>query len=84
MGVMTQLERRVWGLNVFDNRLYYAVWSEDLAHGSSTVNNEIWSVGFDPMGLPDAATAKLEISLPVNPLPYWRPGYTIPMTSPHP
>ncbi len=71
MGVMTQLERRVWGLNVFDNRLYYGVWSEDLAHGSNTLSNEVWSVGFDAMGLPDASTAKLEITLPVNTQPYW-------------
>lgn len=63
-GTLTALERRVWGLNVFDNRLYYAVWSEDRANPSTTQSNEIWSAGFDAGGQPDAGTARLEIMLP--------------------
>jgi hypothetical protein len=39
---LTDSGRRVFGLQVFQNRLYYSVWS--------TVANEIWSVGLDPSG----------------------------------
>ena len=63
-GNLTALGRRVWGLNVFDNRLYYGVWNEDRANPSTTVSNEIWSAGLDAGGLPDAGTARLEITLP--------------------
>jgi len=40
----TQLGRRVWGLQAYKDRLYYAVENENLGFPSTTLTNEIWSV----------------------------------------
>ena len=49
---ITQLGRRVWGLQVYSNRLYYAVWNEDVGAQSATLTNEIWSVGLSASSAP--------------------------------
>ena len=62
---LTPLGRRVWGVQVFENRLYYGVWWEDKSHPSAIDANEVWSVGLNPVTgefLP--ATAQLEVTLP--------------------
>ncbi len=64
-GLMTSFGRRVWGVQVYDGRLYYsAVW-ESGEFPKTAESNEIWSVGLDPTtGTPVASTARLEIKLP--------------------
>jgi hypothetical protein len=52
---LTQPERRVWGLAVFDGRLYYSVWD----------GPRIWSVGIDGSGR-FSNDARLEFALPVE------------------
>jgi hypothetical protein len=47
---LTAAGRRVWGVQVFSGRLYYAVWNEDMFAPSMTLSNEIWSVGINPNG----------------------------------
>lgn len=42
--VQTQLGRLVWGLQTYQDRLYYAVINETLGSPSATLTNEIWSV----------------------------------------
>jgi hypothetical protein len=67
--------RRVWGLQVFDNRLYYSVWAtdaRDAGHSLPPTNqpnppNEIWSVGLERDGAFNTADVRLEKTIP--PLP---------------
>lgn len=47
-GVATQLGRRVWGVQVYRDRLYYSVENENLANPSASLTNEIWSVKIQP------------------------------------
>lgn len=64
MQAFTQLGRRVWGLEEYRGRLYYAVWWEDIGCAPyylttlnpgrpcpaiDVVDNEIWSVAIDPV-----------------------------------
>ncbi len=60
----TQLGRRIWGVQVYQNRLYYSVWNESSGAPSATESNEIWSVGLDGLGMPDATTAQREFAVP--------------------
>lgn len=41
------LGERLWGIGVFNNRVYLARWRRDFKSGS---DNEIWSVGLDSVG----------------------------------
>lgn len=61
---LTQAGRRVWGLQVYQGRLYYGVWNDDYQPG---VDQEVWSVQLDPGGDFMPATAKREIILPPYP-----------------
>lgn len=63
VGAMTALGRRTWGLNVYDKRLYYGVWYQDSANAGNPPN-EVWSVGLDSTGAPDASTARREFQTP--------------------
>ena len=47
---LTQYGRRIWGVQTYQNRLYYAVWWEDSRNISLTESNEIWSVNLDNNG----------------------------------
>jgi hypothetical protein len=62
----TPLGRRVWGIQAYNGRLYYAVWWEDQAHPNATHNTEVWSVGLAANGA-FVLPANLEISLPSLP-----------------
>ncbi len=66
------LGRRPWGLDVYQGRLYYSIWSQDFSrccpgptatsqHG--TLPTEIWSVALDVNGDP-LPPARLELRLP--------------------
>jgi hypothetical protein len=56
------LGERPWGVNVWNNRLYYGLWVEDSGRPSSAAN-EIWSVALS--GGNFSGAAQLEITLPV-------------------
>jgi len=75
----TPFGRRVWGVEEYRGRLYYAVWNEDQGCDPTytyfgagrgcldvtLVDNEIWSVAIDPTtGGFMLATAQREITLP--------------------
>lgn len=60
----TPFGRRVWGLCVEGDRLYYGVWWEDKGRPNATEQNEIWSVQIDAGGNCIAATATREAILP--------------------
>jgi hypothetical protein len=47
---LTAAGRRVWGLQMYNSRLYYGVWNEDVFNPSTTTDNEIWSIGINPGG----------------------------------
>jgi hypothetical protein len=57
------LGQRPWGVNVWNNRLYYGLWVEDSGRPSATASNEIWSIALS--GGDFSGTAQLEITLPV-------------------
>lgn len=64
---LSPLGRRVWGVQVHEGRLYYAVWVEDKTNPSAVDANEIWSVGLDvTTGDFLSTTAILEATLPVK------------------
>ncbi|MEZ4681203.1 MAG: SdrD B-like domain-containing protein [Caldilineaceae bacterium] len=58
----TQLGRRIWGLEVHNGRLYYAVWWENFNNASATEANEIWSI---PLSSFTTGPAQLELTMPV-------------------
>ena len=62
----TPLGRRVWGLQEHNNRLYYAVWWEDLGRPDPVHANEVWSIALSSSGDFVLGTDQLEISLPVD------------------
>ncbi|MCA9707671.1 MAG: hypothetical protein KDK70_17610 [Myxococcales bacterium] len=64
-GVFSDLGDRVWAVQSHAGRLYYSVWNEDSGRQSAVLENEIWSVAYvDDEGIPDAATAELEATVP--------------------
>ncbi len=54
---------RIFGLEVSGNRLYYAVWNEDINHQSTADRNEIWSVELSAAGIPLVGTEITEIEV---------------------
>lgn len=78
------LGRRPWAVRVYQNRLYYSIWSQDFARNSATSlqsqhgtkPTEIWSVRLAANGDP-VGPARLEITLP----PF---NATLPYTNPVP
>lgn len=61
----TQRLRRVWGLQVLGNRLFYGLWNEDEGHPSNSEQNEIWSVALNPAtGDFDLNDVRREIQIP--------------------
>ena len=56
---------RVWAVEVHNNRVYYSVWWEDAGNPSTTVANEIWSIGLDGSG-DFTGVAQLELTMPPN------------------
>ncbi len=82
-GVFTQLGRRVWGVHVYDGRLYYAVYWEDQGQQSAAEANEVWSVALNGGGGNpfNAATAQLELSVPVFQGVYSNPVASIAFSS---
>lgn len=63
-GNFTALGRRVWGVCVYNGRLYYGVWWEDSGRPNASQNNEIWSVQIDGSGNCINATAIREYIIP--------------------
>ncbi len=58
------LGERLWGVNVYNNRVYFSRWVEDMASGnfSATTFNEIWSVALDGSGnFTGAATLDIQV-----------------------
>jgi len=60
----TALGRRVWGVEVRGDRLFYATWWEDGARSNASEQCEIWSVQLDGAGGFVLGTAVREIILP--------------------
>lgn len=58
------LGERLWGVQVHNNRVYYAVWGTDCNNPSSGKKNEIWSVGLTMAGNFDPSDRRLEITMP--------------------
>lgn len=61
---LTQYGRRIWGVQTFQNRLFYAVWWEDSRNPLAAESNEIWSVDLDGAGNFIPATARRRITIP--------------------
>ena len=59
------LGERPWGVAVYNNRLYYGLWTEDMGRPSATAANTIWSIALS--GGNFSGAPQLEITLP--PLP---------------
>ncbi len=60
------LGERVWGIGIYNGRVYFSRWTEDCAYPSSSAANEIWSVALDGSGN-FTGGAQLEISVPTLP-----------------
>lgn len=54
----------VFGIGVYENRVYFARWSESAGNQSSALSNEIWSIGLDGTG-DFTGSPTLEITMPV-------------------
>lgn len=61
------LGERLWGIGVYNGRVYYSRWYEDCGAPSNIVANEIWSVQLNGSGDFVPTSNQLEISVP--PLP---------------
>ena len=62
----TKLGRRVWGVQTYGGRLYYAVYFEDKGRQNATEANEIWSIGLVSGANPfDVGSIRKEFNLPV-------------------
>ena len=59
------LSERIWGIGVYNNRVYFARWNEDCLAESDVVANEIWSVAL--AGEEFTGTEQVEILLPALP-----------------
>lgn len=44
------LGERIWGIAVFNSRIYFSVWTEDMGRPSTPNQNRIYSVGIDGSG----------------------------------
>jgi hypothetical protein len=76
---LTPLDRRIWGVKVFEDRLYYAVWSTHSDNQTGNPNS-IWSVALNPTtGDFDTTSNYKEFDIPdLNPTnPYSNPVATI-------
>jgi len=62
---------RVWGLQVYNGRLYYGVWSEDFSNATIAFTNTIWSIALTGGNFSGAPV--LEIALPPLPGSYFAP-----------
>jgi hypothetical protein len=71
LNTFTDLGRRVWGVCVYQNRLYYSVWWEDFGRPNTVDQNEIWSVQIDSSGNMLAGTAVREAIIPDYPFNTW-------------
>ena len=67
----TQVCRRIWGVGVWNGRVYYGTWAEDQgletpggSRISATVDNEVWSVAVDAAGAFLPATVQRDIVMP--------------------
>lgn len=61
------LGERLWGVQVHNGRVYYAVWKEDCGNKSANlaVKNEIWSIALSNLsGNFDPADRRLELTVP--------------------
>lgn len=58
----TQVGRRVWGVQVFNGKLYYSIWGQDNRRQEGS--NQIWSVGLDSAGR-FTGPGMLEITMPL-------------------
>lgn len=63
----TDLGRRVWGVCVEGDRLYYSVWWEDQSQVNGTEQNQIWSVQITAAGGFTPGSAILEATIPTFP-----------------
>lgn len=59
----TPLGERVWGVQVYQGRLYYGLWVEDGGRISATKDNQIWSIALGAGGN-FTGSPKLEITIP--------------------
>ncbi len=59
-----RLGERVWAVQSFNGRVYYALWVEDSASFSPNTANEIWSIAQTATGEFIAGTQQLEITVP--------------------
>ncbi len=57
------LGERPWGIDVWNGRVYYGIWTEDTGRPSATAANTVWSVALS--GGDFTGTPQLEITLPV-------------------
>lgn len=71
----TQLGRRIWAVEQYENRLYYGVWWQNTGDVQAVENNQVWSVALNAAGSPVASTARLELIVPNN-----SQGYTNPIS----
>lgn len=60
------LGERLWGIGVYNNRVYFAVWNENCNQPSNILANEIWSVALDGTG-DFLGSEQLEITIPTLP-----------------
>lgn len=56
-------DERIWGIGIYNDRVYFGRWREDTGNQSATVGNEIWSIAIDPSG-DFTGSEQLEFVLP--------------------
>ncbi len=53
----------LWGIGVYNNRVYFGRWNENSGNASAVLNNQVWSVGLTGSGA-FTGTEQLEITMP--------------------
>lgn len=66
---LTPVGRRIWGVQTYQNRLFYAVWWEDSRNILAAESNEVWSVDLDNNGDFIPSTARRRLTVPNYPQP---------------
>ena len=61
----TQVDRRVWAVQIYQDRLFYSIWQDDSGRKDPNRANEVWSIGIRPAdGSFDTASIRRELILP--------------------
>ncbi len=66
-----QIGERIWGIGVFNGRVYFSVWAEDVGRFGRGLTNSIHSVAITAAGTLNGTTLRKEVDIPNMPGRPW-------------